>query len=204
MPAASLLVKSAADDAALTLKGTEKNDRLTGAAGDDYLYGSSGDDRLRGKDGADYLDGGDGNDRLVGGAGDDAIYGGAGKDRLSGGKGNDLLDGGEGKDRLSGGTGNDTLYGGHGEDKLKGGAGADVFVFSPKDEGTLTIADFDAGTDLLFNLPFGSSKEGWYDFMTHTEQRGDDAVYTHGGLTMILQDVNFKELQPENFYDTTA
>lgn len=201
MRADSILVETPADDAAQTLKGTEKNDRLTGGDGKDMIYASSGDDRLRGKDGADYLDGGDGKDRLVGGAGDDVLYGGAGKDRLSGGKGNDLLDGGEGKDRLSGGTGNDTLYGGHGEDKLKGGAGADVFVFSPKDEGTLTIKDFTIGADFLANLPFGEAKEGWYDFMTHTEQRGDDAVYKHGGLTMILQDVNFKELQPENFFD---
>ncbi|WP_160473530.1 calcium-binding protein [Cupriavidus sp. SW-Y-13] len=98
-----------------TLTGTdEKDERLLGMGGNDYLYGKGGDD---------LLDGGTGNDSLDGGQGNDVLLGGDGNDSLSGGDGNDILDGGAGNDRLYGGDGADVFrFGaGHGWDRIESG-----------------------------------------------------------------------------------
>ena len=55
----------------LTLIGTARVDRLTGADGNDVLKGLAGNDVLKGLSG---------NDKLYGGAGKDVLYGGAGQD----------------------------------------------------------------------------------------------------------------------------
>ncbi len=66
---------------------------------------------LRGNDGNDVLTGGAGKDTLDGGAGNDTLAGGLGKDMLLGGDGNDTLNGGQDgkKDTLVGGSGADTF-----------------------------------------------------------------------------------------------
>jgi len=83
------------------------------------IEGTNGNDKLSGTPGADVINGLGGNDTIKGLAGNDVICGGAGKDKLLGGKGKDLLRGEAGKDTLKGGPGND---------KLKGGSGKDVQV----------------------------------------------------------------------------
>ncbi len=62
--------------------GSNHNDTLTGAIGNDYLYGNNG------------------NDLLIGGAGNDGLFGENGDDTLSGGTGNDILTGGAGIDKF--------------------------------------------------------------------------------------------------------
>ncbi|AWM87938.1 calcium-binding protein [Microvirga sp. 17 mud 1-3] len=55
----------------LSLRGTARVDRLTGADGNDVIKGLAGNDMLKGLSG---------NDKLYGGAGKDVLYGGAGQD----------------------------------------------------------------------------------------------------------------------------
>ena len=55
----------------LSLRGTSRVDRLTGADGNDVIKGLAGNDVLKGLSG---------NDKLYGGAGKDVLYGGAGQD----------------------------------------------------------------------------------------------------------------------------
>jgi hypothetical protein len=82
------------------VRGTARNDRLSGGQGSDLIVGAAGHDRL---------DGGLGDDRLVGGTGHDVLRGGPGRDSLDGGAGDDRLDGGRGADRLYSGDGNDVV-----------------------------------------------------------------------------------------------
>nr|MDZ8062739.1 SdiA-regulated domain-containing protein [Nostoc sp. EkiNYC01] len=108
--------------------GTDANETLTGAAGNDYIDAKGGNDSLLGNDGIDTLLGGAGNDILDGGAADDILLGELGNDTLLGGAGNDSLDGGAGNDNLNGGAGNDTILGGLGNDILAGGGGSDHLI----------------------------------------------------------------------------
>jgi hypothetical protein len=61
--------------------------RVTGTAGDDWIFGDGG---------VNDLEGGSGNDCLIGGDGDDELAGGSGNDILFGGNGSDYTDGGSG------------------------------------------------------------------------------------------------------------
>ncbi len=108
--------------------GTDANETLSGAAGNDYIDAKGGNDSLLGNDGIDTLLGGAGNDILDGGAADDILLGELGNDTLLGGAGNDNLDGGAGNDNLNGGAGNDTILGGLGNDILAGGGGSDHLI----------------------------------------------------------------------------
>ena len=112
------------------LHGSEYDDILVGAHGDNNLQGYLGNDELDGREGDDQLLGGAGNDELDGGEGDDQLYGGDGNDELDGREGDDRLLGGAGNDVLDGGEGNDTLAGLGGADELIGGPGGDTAVYS--------------------------------------------------------------------------
>ena len=68
---------------------SEKNDKLTGGPGNDYIFAEGGNDILDGGRGRDYLHGGDGDDVLIGREGDDTLIGGFGRDTLIGGPGAD-------------------------------------------------------------------------------------------------------------------
>jgi large repetitive protein len=125
-----------------TTMGSEIDNTITGAPGNDLAEGFVGNDVISGNDGNDLL------------------YGGAGNDTLNGGNGLDALHGGAGTDTLNGGTGTDKLYGGAGNDALTGGTDVDVFAWTLADRGapgtpaTDTITDFNlanpaAGGDLL-------------------------------------------------------
>ncbi|MBD2525077.1 SdiA-regulated domain-containing protein [Nostoc sp. FACHB-133] len=108
--------------------GTDANETLSGAAGNDYIDAKGGNDSLLGNDGIDTLLGGAGNDILEGGAADDILLGELDNDTLLGGGGNDSLEGGAGNDSLNGGADNDTLLGGLGNDILAGGGGNDHLI----------------------------------------------------------------------------
>jgi hypothetical protein len=93
--------------------------RVTGGAGNDYIYtdagnatvyGNAGDDTIIGNGGNDYLDGGAGNDSITGGSGNCTIYGDDGNDTLVGGSatGGDVIGGGTG-DNVTTGTPGDTI-----------------------------------------------------------------------------------------------
>ncbi len=81
------------------------------------LTGDNKDNKLYGTPGPDYIDAGDGNDCVTGGLCDDKIYGRNGHDTLYGDKGNDILDGGPGNDYLYGGPGDDIYVFGRGYEK---------------------------------------------------------------------------------------
>ena len=156
------IAQAVADDGALA------ENVLRGGDGDDRLYGEASAppgfldpegyvarNRVFGGTGADDLFGaipeGAGATWLFGGGGDDVISVSGGVDnRLLGGEGADQLVGGAGSDKIAGGEGDDFIAGGGGDDRLVGGAGRDVFNFLlDLDEGTETIADMDAASDIL-------------------------------------------------------
>jgi Ca2+-binding RTX toxin-like protein len=93
------------------IKGTSRNDKLTGFATADLITGQSGNDTLLGGDGNDTLNGGGGNDSLSGGSGNDTLEGGTGRDILKGGKGNDQINPGKDTvgDVINGGAGVNTV-----------------------------------------------------------------------------------------------
>lgn len=139
------------DDQGRTLNGSDGDDILDGADGNDSAYGGDGDDIIRGLlgndqlfggNGSDSLNGNDGNDTIGGGEGDDwiqgyfgndRIFGDLGDDTLHGGAGNDTIIGGDGNDVLLGDLGNDILYGGDGDDTLSGGVGDDTLFGTGSD-----------------------------------------------------------------------
>lgn len=141
--------------------GTQRNDILRGANGNDLIFGFEGNDRIEGSNGNDCLVGGAGNDRIFGSNGNDVILGNEGKDYLDGGNGNDLIKGGvgddtidgsngndiifgeEGNDRIGAGNGNDYVEGNEGDDDLRGGNGSDILLGGPGND----VARGDLGVD---------------------------------------------------------
>lgn len=115
-------------------EGDARDNYHWGSNGDDYITGAAGNDDLRGRSGDDYIDGGAGHDRLTGDRGDDEIHGGAGDDVLIGSDGNDVLEGGKGADLM------------------QGDAGADIFVFRSVEEGGDTIRGFEAADQIALDL----------------------------------------------------
>ena len=169
----------------------QNNDSLDGGSGDDFLlsgavYGSDrGVFRMSGGAGNDYiyseglgdtLDGGIGDDIIIGvgryfsyGAGPDSILGGDGNDNISGGGGSTMV-GGEGDDSLygdeggrdvgavfDGGAGNDRLVGDEsGNNTMDGGAGDDTLAGDVYDD----LIDGGLGTDLLsYEKIFGNYRD---------------------------------------------
>lgn len=124
--------------------GTNAAQTLNGGAKDDRIDLSGGNDVSNAGAGNDIQIGGNGNDRMNGGAGFDRLDGGLGNDTLEGGTGLDILVGGEGNDRLTGGDGADRLDGGLGRDTMVGGAGADIFVFTNRSDQMTTITDYNS------------------------------------------------------------
>ena len=106
---------------------------LTGSNGNDKLTGGSGADTISGDLGSDLIYGGAGNDSITAEWGSDTIYGEAGNDVIRGGtivsaswNGNLFVSGGDGNDTITGGVLSDTLLGDAGNDSIAGGDGNDV------------------------------------------------------------------------------
>ena len=196
------------------LFGWSDDDLLDGGGGDDFVRGGTGDDTLygdrEGQDatglGSDTLDGGDGNDVIFGDAeiitdsgGDDLLIGGDGNDQLSGQKGDDTLIGDDGTDTLNGGMGNDLIFGGDGNDLIDGDIGNDILIGNEGadtfrvGEGSDTIQDFIAGTDLI-ELPDGV---GFSDLTITTT--GTGTQFTAGGVFNVTLDNFLGTLSAANF-----
>ena len=199
------IAQAVADDGALAenvLRGGDGDDRLYGEASAPTGFldpdGYVARNRVFGGTGADNLFGaiaeGTGANWLFGGADDDVISVSGGEDnRLRGGEGADQLVGGAGSDRIAGGEGDDFLAGGGGDDRLLGGAGRDVFNFFPDlDEGTETIADMDAASDIL--LIYGVLDEGAPGLVDDVDAistvsdggAGGDVTVTFDGGTVLI------------------
>ncbi|MEO1977527.1 MULTISPECIES: Ig-like domain-containing protein [Salipiger] len=183
-----------------SLTGGDGDDRIYGGRGADTIQGDAGNDTLAGGGGDDILEGGDGNDYLGGNGGADTLHAGAGDDLAYGGAGDDILHGDDGADLLSGEDGNDTLDGGTGDDTLLGGDGIDTADFSGATGNsffdyafeTVTTGDgetalqvtyigttgVDTGTDLLFDMEFGTFAEGTFhiDGTNNAPVLGDDTI----------------------------
>jgi Ca2+-binding RTX toxin-like protein len=85
-------------------------DNVTGSDEDNVIITANGQDTVDGGAGDDSIDGGPAADTLIGGAGNDTLIGGAGNDDVQGGDGDDILDDtGAGTDTYDGGDGNDTV-----------------------------------------------------------------------------------------------
>jgi len=161
--------------------GSQRDDRLTGNAGVNWLDGQDGNDLLRGGAGADSLDGDDGIDTAsyyydtVGVSIDlgarTAIGGEAQGDvlvaieNLTGGQGNDILGGDVRANVLQGWAGDDTLRGGAGGDRLDGGAGSDTASYYSGGVGVgvnlaIGTVSGDAQGDVLVSIENISGSQG--------------------------------------------
>ena len=139
------------DELGNVIVGTEaapdREDRLFGGGGNDWIQSFGGNDDVSAKGGDDRIEGGAGQDKLSGGTGNDIVLGGAGSDIVAGDENDDRLYAnaeytldeaytlGETQsaseqrgDLLDGGTGDDILIGEAGEDILMGGMGKDVLM----------------------------------------------------------------------------
>ncbi len=143
----------------------------------------------------------DHNDILFGDGEGNTLTGGEGDDTLSAedwGRDYDSL---SGVDVLDGGAGEDVLHGGYGDVIMTGGADRDEFFFfsEPEAGSNAVVTDFDASTELL-----GFSRFEWInsveDLLTGFVQSGDDAVFTYGSSTIILENVDVGDLSADNFF----
>jgi VCBS repeat-containing protein len=107
---------------ALDLGSNGNNNTFVGSNLDDFILGARGQDTIHGA------------------GGNDSINGGLGVDRIYGGEGNDTLLGSNGADSVYGGSGNDRIISGLGADQLWGGTGADVFVFTRQQSNNQVIS----------------------------------------------------------------
>jgi Ca2+-binding RTX toxin-like protein len=160
------------DGGANELDGRGGEDRLDGLGGDDRMIGGVGGDQLNGSDGDDTLSGGDGIDRLTGLAGRDTLRGEAGDDNLDGGTEDDVLEGGLDEDDLSGADGADRLLGGSDRDELSGGRGGDLLDGGGGVDGD-AIVDYARDEDVRVTIDPGTS-----DVVDGTV--GDDGGATDG------------------------
>ncbi len=165
-----------------TWLGTNGDDKVRSAEGDDSLWGNDGDDRLEGGIGADFVEGNDGNDILTDIAGDDTVSGGNGNDVINAGRGIDILFGDNGDDAIiggaddkesTGGAGDDLVYGSSGADAITGGFGLDWL------EGGLG-GDFIAGDNLSEFPPSVGDDD------VAIGGPGDDRYHTDGGMDIMV------------------
>jgi Ca2+-binding RTX toxin-like protein len=183
------------------IDGKEDDDRIHGRGGDDTIMGGSGDDRIRGDNGNDQINGNAGDDRMRGGKGNDLIIDTQGNNHLHGDSGNDTLQSGGGNDVMIGGKGDDVIVSGGGKDFAMGGAGADVFVFDGENTGKLDIKGFDTTVDRLDVAGLNSAAAELRAFLAEAQQAGDDVIWQHGGMTVILHDAARDEIGLTNFLD---
>lgn len=201
---------------AVTLRGREGDDSLSGSLSDDLIRGGIGDDIISDDSGTNQLFGGRGDDEInsgvwsehshaEGGAGDDLITSSNGDDYLRGNAGHDQINGGRGEDRLIGngghdvldaGEGADRLAGGRGDDTLTGGWGEDTFIFRGRDRGQDTITDFDLTEDVIRFVGTGLS----YQDLSFTDN-GDHVVITWDapGRSITLDWVSADQLDEDVF-----
>jgi Ca2+-binding RTX toxin-like protein len=198
-----------------TIRGTRKNDKLTGTVLHDYLIGGRGADRMEGLAGNDWYSVDNIGDRVIeqaDGWGDTVVSSisyvlpehvedlileegsaarngtGNGLDNVIKGNSRDnQLRGGDGGDELLGFDGDDRLEGGSGGDRLEGGAGDDTLDGGVGDD--LLVGD--AGIDTFF----GGAGHDWIISSSQTANglgndfayggSGDDAYYISDGDSVV-------------------
>ncbi len=165
-----------------TWLGTNGDDKVRSAEGDDSLWGNDGNDRLEGGIGADMIEGNDGNDILTDISGADTISGGNGNDVINPGNGLDILFGENGDDAIIGGVDDKEATGGAGDDLFYGSSGADAVTAGLGQdwaEGGLG-GDFLAGDDLSEFPP----TDGDDDVLIGGG--GDDRYHADGGMDIMM------------------
>jgi Ca2+-binding RTX toxin-like protein len=178
--------------------GTESDDTLFGAGGDDLIDGRGGADRLvAGQGGLDIVLGGAGTDRLeIDWSALDSAVSLVGGLVLSAGGGHDGVFVSAGGRRVqfrgieefvlrSGGSA-DTLAGGGGDDLLDGGGGNDVLRL---ERGGDDAALGGSGNDVLY---FGNAVSAG-DVADGGE--GRDAIVLQGNVTVVLSDTNLVDIE---------
>jgi Ca2+-binding RTX toxin-like protein len=118
--------------------GTQADDTLDGAGGNDTIYGKPIGENYDWNDDADVIRGGSGNDVIYGGGGAKETW-----------DGNDTLYGDDGNDRVYAQFGNDRLTGGAGLDQLSGGPGNDIFDYNAVSESKPGAASRDVVLDFV-------------------------------------------------------
>jgi glucose/arabinose dehydrogenase len=166
----------------------DRNDNLSGGAGDDMLFGGSGDDTLEGGQGADTLMGGKGSDfasyagspsgvtvNLATGA---AHGGDAEGDIL---RSIENLIGSAFADTLTGDTNDNIIQPGAGDDTVDGGGGSDTVSYAETTQGV--VVDLSALTDQATGTEIGT------DNLTSIENviggSGDDTLTGDAGDNIL-------------------
>lgn len=138
------------------------------------LDGTEGDDKLVGTDGSDNIDGGSGDDLIQGLGARDLLSGGGGDDRIEGGLGADRIDGEDGADTMIGNLGNDTYIVGEANDEVieNAGQGTDTVISG------LSLTLF-ANVE---NLTLEGSDVGWANGngLNNTITSDNDSQILHG------------------------
>ena len=110
----------------VTIRGTNKADRLIGTPGNDVIAGFEGNDFIDGRGGNDTICAGSGNDTIVTRSGRDFVDGGKGNDRINAGDGNNKVIDKYGNNHITAGGGADAIYTGPGNDTIVSGDGDDI------------------------------------------------------------------------------
>jgi Ca2+-binding RTX toxin-like protein len=191
----------------VTVLGSDFNDRIYGALGDDVLYGGSGNDRIFDFDGVNSIFGGAGHDYITTFASGGVVNGGLGRDfiyaagaegsfglpselvRANGGAGNDLIILTGNAHRAYGGNGHDIIavdgpdgraYGGTGNDiiGISGGAGR---AYGGLGNDLIVVNNWN-GVDMRPNRAFGGDGDDTLVAMTG----GSDLVGGNGADMFVF------------------
>jgi len=164
-----------------SIQGDERNNRLIGNGGGDFIDGGAGDDYLKGS-GTSKPD--------VSGF-ETGIFGGS---RIMSAK--SLQDAAY----LNGGEGNDTIVGGANLTDLEGGSGNDTFVVDIGTAGYSTIVDFTQGEDVIQLPPTVSFENLKLEDEFGDPSRGPiGAKFTLGDKTVLLRGVDYRDLTASDF-----
>ncbi|MCP9480330.1 Ig-like domain-containing protein, partial [Shimia sp. CNT1-13L.2] len=101
---------------------------------------------------------------------------------------------------ILGGLGNDTITGGGGSDTMTGGAGDDIFIFTPLDNATNVVTDFELDIDHI-DVSALTDITDFTDLVTnHLSQSGADALISGANATAIrLTGINIALLDADDF-----
>jgi hypothetical protein len=203
----------------LPTDGTDDDDFLAGAFGDDVINAGLGDDVVLVAGGDNTVNAGGGDDSVGFASGNNVANGGAGGDLLVGGLDNDVLNGESDNDVIIGDIsdfigGADTINGGTGDDLLEGGVGADVFIFGTNDGadtiGTLDVnfgtlsnttasgADFVSGVDLIA-LEAGFGITTGADALSNVTDVAGVATFTDQCTTITFAGLTTSDLAADDF-----
>ena len=135
-----------------------------------------GPEEIRGTPRNDTLTGGSDGEEFIAGGGRDLIRAGGGADTVYGGAGNDVLEGNGGRDALHGGNGADWFRGGNGADSLNGGNGFDIADYYSGSTGLIADLQFSTANTGAASGDTFTSIEGLRGSVHNDHLRGDGAA----------------------------